>query len=171
MMKDVIQDALNAQINREMYSSNLYLAMSAYYASINLNGFAHWMRIQAQEEMDHAMKFFDYMIDRGANVVIDKIDAPKLKWDSPLDAFEASFKHEQFISENINKLADIAIKENDYATNNLIQWFVNEQVEEEANVDEIVSRMKMLGGFEGGLFMMDNELKQRVFTQITQTNQ
>ncbi len=166
MMKQVIQDALNAQINREMYSSNLYLAMSAYYASTNLNGFANWMRIQAQEEMDHAMKFYDYMIDRGAKVVIDKIEAPKLEWESPLDAFEASFKHEQFISENINKLADLAIKENDHATNNLIQWFVNEQVEEEANVDEIVSRMKMLGNFGGGLFMIDNELKQRVYSPI-----
>ena len=161
MIKEKVENAINEQIQREMYSSNLYLAMSAYYHTINLPGFANWMRIQAQEEAYHAMKFFDYLIERGGNPVVSAIDKPQTKWNSAYDAFEAAYKHEQYITENINKLMDVAVNENDHATQILLHWFVSEQVEEEANVLEILDRMKLTEEFKAGLFMLDNELKQR----------
>lgn len=161
MMKEKVQDAINHQITKEMFSSNLYLAMSAYYHSINLNGFAHWMRLQAQEEMTHALKFFDYMINRGANVEIGAIAEPKMKWDNPLVTFEEALEHEQMITASINKLAEIAYDEKDYATSSFLQWFIDEQVEEEATTSEIVERLKMSEGAKGPLFMLDTELKQR----------
>ncbi len=161
MIKEIIENTINEQIEREMYSSNLYLAMSAYYHSINLPGFANWMRIQAQEEMFHAMKFFDYLIERGGMPKVNALAEPQSQWDSAFIAFEAAYKHEQYITENINKLMDIAVRESDHATQILLQWFVTEQVEEEANVLEILDRMKMVEDFKGGLFMLDNELKQR----------
>lgn len=161
MLKETIQNALNAQLAREMYSSNLYLAMSGYFQSINLKGFAHWMRLQAQEETTHAMKFFDYMLERGGLVQVGTIDAPPSKWESPLAAMEDALKHEQFITQNINSLADLAIKEGDHATQIFLQWFVTEQVEEEANVGEIVEKLKLIGDWKGGLLMIDNELGKR----------
>jgi len=168
MIKDSVVKAINEQIAREMFSSNLYLSMAAYYQSINLPGFAHWMRIQAQEEMFHATKFFDYLVERGGNPKISAIDEPQSIWKSALDAFEATFKHEQFITDSINNLADIAVSEKDHATQILLQWFVNEQVEEEANVIEILEKIKMVSDFKGGLFMLDNELKTRpAFTPPT----
>lgn len=168
MINEKVEKAINEQIKREMYSSNLYLAMSAYYGTINLPGFANWMRIQAQEESYHAMKLFDYLIDRGGKPKISAIDEPQAEWDSATDAFEAAYKHEQYISDNINKLMDIAVKESDHATQILLQWFVTEQVEEEANVLEILDKMKMVEDFKGGLFLIDNELKQRpAFTPPT----
>ncbi|TAL68245.1 MAG: ferritin [Bacteroidetes bacterium] len=163
MIKKVIQDAINEQIVRELYSSNLYLSMAAYYRLINLNGFANWMRVQVQEEMFHAMKFFDYMLERGGEAMIGVIDAPPTKWDSPLDVFIAAQKHEESVTEHINKLATLAMKENDYATNILLQWFITEQVEEEATVTEIVERMRLAGDSKSSLFMLDSELKTRVF--------
>ena len=164
MFKKSIEKALNEQITREIYSSLLYLSMAGYYTNMNLSGFANWMFIQAKEEMDHAMKFFNYVLDRGGETKIGTIESPKTSWKSPIAAFEAAYKHEQYITENINNLADLAIKEKDHASNNLIQWFITEQVEEEANVDEIVKKMKMMEGFPGGLIMMDAELKTRVYT-------
>ncbi len=161
MIKKVMQDAINKQIAKEMFSSNLYLSIAAYFHSINLNGFAHWMRLQAQEEMTHALKFFDYLLDRGGNVQIGSMDAPASKWKSPLDGFEASYNHEQSITQSINELADLAAKEGDHATTILLQWFITEQVEEEATVSEIVDRIKLAGDSAGGLFFLDNELKQR----------
>jgi ferritin len=161
MIKDNMLNALNEQIAREMYSSNLYLSMAGYYQSINLPGFAHWMRVQAQEEMFHATKFFDYILNRGGKPKIAAIAEPQAEWKSALDAFDASFKHEQYISESINTLADIAIKETDHATLSMLQWFITEQVEEEANVSEIVEKLKLLGDFTAGIIMMDNELKAR----------
>ena len=169
MIKKVIQDAINVQIKKEMFSSNLYLAMAAYYHKINLNGFASWMRIQAQEEQFHALKFYDYLIDRGGHAIIAQIDAPTTEWATPLTAFEASLEHEKLVTTSINSLADLAVKESDHATNIMLQWFITEQVEEEATVSDIVERLKMMGDFKGGLYMMDNELKRIVFTapQIT----
>lgn len=164
MLKQTVVDEINKQIAREMYSSNLYLAMAGYYQLLNLTGFSHWMRIQAQEEMVHALKFFDYLLNRGGEAKIGQIAEPPVKWDSPLAAVEASFEHEKMISGCINDLADLAIKEGDHATHILLQWFVSEQVEEEANVSQIVERLKMMGDFKGGLFLMDNELKARTFT-------
>lgn len=163
MIKKPVQDALNSQIAKEMYSSNLYLAMASYYHSINLNGFANWMRIQAQEEMMHAMKFFDYVIDRGGNAVISKLEAPKAKWKSPLDCFENVLSHEKTVTESINNLVDVALKESDHATNFMLQWFVNEQVEEEATASDILERLRMVTNNTSALFLLDTELKQRVF--------
>ncbi len=161
MIKETVEKAINEQIMREMYSSNLYLAMSAYFHSINLPGFAHWMRIQAQEESFHAMKFFDYLIERNGTPKISAIPEPPSSWNSALDAFEATYQHECGVTENINKLTDIAVKESDHATQILLQWFITEQVEEEANVLEILDKMKMVADFQAGIFMLDNELKQR----------
>jgi len=163
MINKKVEKALNEQITREIYSSLLYLSMAGYYTIKNLSGFANWMFVQTKEEMDHAMKFFNYLLDRGGDTKIGAMEAPKANWKSPLDAFEAAYKHEQYITASINNLADIAIKEKDHATNNLVQWFINEQVEEEANVDEIINKLKMMEGFPGGLIMMDAELKTRVY--------
>jgi len=161
MIKKVIEDAINQQIVREMYSSNLYLAMSAYFASINLNGFSNWMHVQAEEEMMHALKFFDYLIDRGGKVKIGQIAAPPSEWESPLAAFEDALRHEQLVTGWINDLADLAFNEKDHATSSMLQWFIDEQVEEEATTSEIVERLKLIGDSKGALFFLDNELKQR----------
>ncbi len=169
MLKKVMQDALNKQITKEMYSSNLYLAMAAYYHSINLNGFANWMRVQAQEEMGHALKIFDYVLDRGGMVQIGEVASVPSEWESPLNGFEEALKHEEMISESINQLADLAVSESDHATNVMLQWFITEQVEEESTVSEIVDRLKLAGDSKGGLFMLDNELKGR--TQVSDQQQ
>lgn len=168
MLKDSIQNSLNSQLTREMYSSNLYLAMAGYFQSINLRGFAHWMRLQAQEEMTHAMKFFDYILDRSGIVKIDAISAPPFAWDNPLSAMESALSHEQTVTKHINKLADLSIKEGDHATHIFLQWFVTEQVEEEANVLEIVDKLKLIGDWQGGLLMIDNELGKRTLTQTSE---
>jgi len=161
MIKKTMQDAINAQITREMFSSNLYLSMAGYFHGINLSGFAHWMRLQAQEEMEHALKFFDYLLDRGGTPAIGETAPPQTTWASPLDGFKAALAHEQKITGCINDLADLAIKEGDHATNILLQWFITEQVEEEATVEEIVARLELAGDSPGGLFFVDNELKTR----------
>lgn len=163
-----MQNAINAQISREMYSSNLYLSMAAYFQNINLNGFANWMRVQAQEEMSHALKFFDYLLMRNGTPRIGSIDAPTNSWENTLACFEAAYKHEQYITKNINELADLAIKNGDHASLILLQWFVNEQVEEEATSNEIVDRLRLAGDSKSGLFILDNELKQRKFVDATQ---
>jgi len=161
MITKIMQDAINAQITRELYSANLYLAISAYYHSLNLNGFANWMRIQAQEEMQHGMKFFDYLLSRDGKVVLGQIQAPPTEWDNPLAAFEAALEHERYITKNINDLADLSFDQKDHASSNMLQWFVNEQVEEEATTGEIVDRMKLAGDAKTPLFMLDSELKAR----------
>jgi len=161
MVKTIIQDAINAQIEREMYSSNLYLSLAAYYHTINLNGFANWMRIQAQEETQHALKMFDYLLSRGGEPKIATIKAPVGNWTTPLEGFEAALNHECYITENISKLADLAIKEGDHATHVMLQWFITEQVEEEASTSEMVDRIRLAGDSPGGIFMLDNEMKQR----------
>jgi ferritin len=166
MIKKSLEKALNEQITREIFSSLLYQSMAGYYTRQNLSGFANWMNIQAKEEMDHAMKLFHYLLDRGGETQIGAMEAPQNSWSTPVSAFEAAYKHELFITENITNLADLAIQEKDHATNNLIQWFITEQVEEEANVDEIVNKLKMMDGFPGGLIMMDQELKTRVYVPL-----
>jgi len=164
MLSDKIEKALNKQINAEIYSSYLYLSMCAYFDSVNLTGLAKWMHTQVQEELFHAMKFFDYVNERGGRVILKEIDKPKTDWDSPLDAFKDAFKHEQKVTKMINELVDLAISEQDHATNNFLQWFVEEQVEEEASVDEVVQKLKLIGTEGGGLFMLDRELGMRTFT-------
>ena len=169
MIKERIQDALNEQINAELYSSYLYLSMSAYFESINLKGFASWMRVQTQEELVHAMKFYDYLIERGGKVVLSSIESPPTEWPSPLAIFENAYQHEQKVTGLINELVDLAIAEKDHATNIILQWFVSEQVEEEASADEVVQKIKLMGDARGGIFMLDRELAQRVFTPPTAT--
>lgn len=161
MLKATLLAALNQQINEEYYSSYLYQAMVAYFEDNHLDGCAHWMRLQAQEEHDHALKIFDYVISRGGRVVLAEVKAPPKDWASAQSAFEAALAHEKIMTTNIAKLADLAQAENDHATNNLMQWYVTEQVEEEANVDDILSKLKMVGGDGAGLFLIDRELKTR----------
>ena len=167
MVNQKIQEAFNKQINAELYSSYLYLAMSAYFMSISLTGFANWMRVQAQEELVHAMKFFDFVNERGGRVALGAIDGPPTAWDSPLQAFQDAYDHEQKVTALINGLVDLAIEERDHAANAFLQWFVTEQVEEEASADAVVQQLKLAGGAGGGIFMIDRELGQRVFTMPT----
>ena len=164
MLNEKIQAALNKQLNAELYSSYLYLSMSGYFQSINLLGFANWMRVQAQEELVHAMKFYDFINDRGGRVALQPVEGPPTEWSSPLDAFENAYRHEQKVTGLINDLVNLAVKERDHATNIFLQWFVTEQVEEEASADEVVQKLKLMGDDGGGLFMLDREMAQRVFT-------
>jgi ferritin len=161
MVNDKVQKALNDQINAELHSSYLYLSMSAYFESLSLEGCAHWMKIQAQEELMHGLKIYDYMVLSGSRILLQPIEGPATAWDTPLAAFEAALKHEQYMTKRCNDLASLAIAEKDHATNNMMQWFVTEQVEEEANVEGIVAKLKMLGKDGPGLFMMDRELASR----------
>ncbi|MCL2789382.1 MAG: ferritin [Desulfobulbus sp.] len=163
MQKKMLK-ALNGQINAEMYSSYLYLAMEAYFQSISLKGFATWMRVQAQEELMHAMKFYDFTNERGGKVTLEAIAKPETAWTSPLAVFEAVLKHERHVTSLINDLIDLAISEKDHATNNFLQWFISEQVEEEASAGEIVEKLKLIKDNPSGLFMVDAELNKRVFT-------
>ena len=164
MIGEKIQDAFNDQLNAETYSAYLYWSMSAYFESANLRGFANWMRVQAREEMVHAAKFFSFICERGGRVALKEVKAPETRWDSPLAAFQAAHKHEQFITGRINKLVDMAAAEKDHAAGIFLQWFVSEQVEEEAAADGIVRKLKMISEAPGGLFMMDRELGERNFT-------
>jgi len=164
MLSKKMQDALNRQLNAELYSGYLYASMSAYFESINLRGFANWMRVQAQEEVVHAYKFFNFVNERGGRVVLSPIDGPPTEWDSPLAAFEAAYKHEQKVTGLINELVDLAVSQKDHATNNFLQWFVTEQVEEEASANEVVQKLNLVGEAKSGLFMLDQEMGQRVFT-------
>ena len=163
MINEKIQDAFNDQLNAELYSSYLYLAMAAYFQSLNLEGFANWMRCQAQEEILHAMKFYSFINERAGRVVLSAIEGPPTAWDSPLAAFEDAYRHEEKITGLINGLVDLAIQEKDHAANAFLQWFVNEQVEEESSVDAVVHQLNLAGGQGSGLFMIDRELATRVF--------
>ncbi len=164
MLSDKIYSEFNKQINEEIFSAYLYLAMAAYFHSANLSGFAKWMEVQAMEELTHAKKFFDYIIERGARVALATIEKPKGEWKSALDAFESAYAHEQHITGRINHLMDIAIAEKDYASVAMLQWFVTEQVEEEAHASSIVEKLKMVSG-TNGIFYLDKELGKRAFTQ------
>ena len=167
MLKENIQNALNKQLNAEIYSAYLYLAMSAYFESTNLKGFANWMQVQAQEEMAHAMKFYTYIFERGGRVTLSALDAPPKKWESPIAVFESTLQHEKKVTGLINGLVDLASSEKDHATCNFLQWFVDEQVEEETSADEMVQKTKLVADEHDGLFILDKELGQRVFTPPT----
>jgi len=164
MLKDKMLKALNEQINAEMYSSYLYLAMEAYFQSNSLTGFATWMRGQVQEELFHAMKFYDFVFERGGQVTLQAIKKPDASWKSPLDVFKSVLKHEQHVTSLINDLVDLAMAEKDHATLNFLQWFVAEQVEEEATAGEVVDKLKLIKSDTSGLFLMDAELGKRVFS-------
>jgi ferritin len=163
MIEEKISDALNYQLNAELYSAYLYLSMEAYFESEDLNGFANWMRVQAQEELTHAMKFYDHIVQRGGRVILSSIDTPPSEWKSPSDAFEAVYEHEKRVTGLINELVNLAIAEGDHASNNFLQWFVAEQVEEEESASGVLQKIKLTGETPGGLFILDSELSQRVF--------
>jgi ferritin len=159
-----MQDALNKQINEEMYSSYLYLQMSAWFQSGNLSGFANWMYVQSQEETAHAMRIYNFVNQRGAKVVLGQIEAPPSEWESPLDAFQAAHRHEQRISACFDKLMALAVEEKDNASGLFFQWFVAEQVEEEASASEIVEKLKLIEGAPAGLLALDRELSDRALS-------
>jgi ferritin len=161
MLPKKIETAMNKQINRELYSAYLYLSMSAYFQGLNLEGFAHWMRVQAKEEQAHALKFFDHILERSGTVKLEAIEGTDAAWKSPVDVCQAVLKHEQFISKSINTLVDLSRAEKDHASGTLLQWFVDEQVEEEANATLLLERVKMVKDSPGGLFMLDRQLAQR----------
>ncbi len=171
MLKKKIEDALNEQLNAELYSAYLYLSMAAYYHSLNLNGFANWMQVQAQEEMTHVMKFYDYINDRGARIKLMPVEGPPTDWKSPLAVFEAVLKHEQLVTSLIYKLVDLSVKEKDRSTESFLQWFVDEQVEEESSADAVIQQVKLAGETGPGLFMLDRELATRVYTPPAETAQ
>lgn len=167
MIDKKMQQALNGQLNAEYYSSYLYLSMAAYFASIDLLGFASWMRVQVQEENFHALKFYDYIIERGGKVILQSIESPPGDWNSPLEAFEATITHEQKITGLINELVYLARDEKDNASEIFLQWFVSEQVEEEDNVNTVLGQLNLIKDSPQALFMLDKELAQRIFTPPT----
>ncbi len=167
MLTEKMEKALNDQINAELYSSYLYLSMATYFDAKSLGGCANWMKQQAQEELFHAMKMFDFLAERGGRVVLQAIDKPPHEWESPLAVFQHVLEHEQKVTGLINDLVDLAIAEKDHATNIFLQWFVSEQVEEEDTAATLVNRLKLIGDDANGLFMLDTELAQRRFTPPT----
>ncbi len=164
MISEKMANALNNQVNAEMYSAYLYLSMNAYFESEGFGGFAAWIRAQAQEEMFHAIKIYDFINERGGRAVLKTIDAPPAEWESPLDVFKASLAHEEKVTGLINDLVDISIELKDHATNSFLMWYVDEQVEEESNVGDIVRKLELIAGTPNGIFMMDSELGNRTFT-------
>lgn len=164
MFSEKMISALNKQVQEEMFSAYLYQSMAAHFASESLNGMANWFSIQAKEEMTHAFKLYDFIIERGGKVKLMEIKEPQHSWDTPLAAFEAALGHEKHITECFNNLMDLAMDEKDHATRIFLEWFVSEQVEEEASASEVVDKIKMNGSHNQGLMMIDKELAQRVFT-------
>ena len=157
-----LHEAFNQHLNKELYSAYLYLAMAAYFESSNLEGFTSWMKLQAREEYEHAMKFWEHILDRGGNVTLLAIAQPPAKYSSPLDAFQQAHSHEQEVSKAIHELYETAVRDKDYPAEVFLQWFVTEQVEEEKNVGAIVDKLKMVGDSSAGLLMLDREVGQRV---------
>jgi ferritin len=164
MLSQKLQDAFNAQINKELYSEYLYLSMAAYCYTLDLDGFANYFMVQTQEEHFHAMKMFNFVNERGGKIVLKQIDGPEVDFKSPVEVFSKTYEHEQFVTKSINELMDVAIKENDHAAASFLKWFIDEQVEEEATVSKILSKLKLIGGEGQGLLMLDTELAARVFT-------
>lgn len=161
MLKKKLQDALNEQLREEYYSAYLYLSMSAWAESANLPGFAHWMKLQYDEEIGHVMRFFNFINDRGGRVKLLAIEQPPSDFKSPLDLFEKTLGHERHISERIRKLYGLAVKENDYESQVFLQWFITEQVEEEKTADEVIQTLKRAGDDGHAILMIDRELGQR----------
>jgi ferritin len=161
MFGEAIQDAMNEQMKNEFYAAYQYLSMAAYCESENLPGFANWMRAQAREETEHAMKFYDFILDRNGQVVLQAIEGPVVEFGSPLEVFERALEHEQKVTAMINDLYGLAVKENDYASQTFLQWFVTEQVEEEKNTGDVVETLKMIGDKSEALFLLDRELARR----------
>ena len=163
MINQKMQDAINEQINAELYSAYLYLSMSAWFANQGLPGSASWMKVQALEEFSHADKFFNYLLERGGKVTFPEIKAPQTEWDSPAAVFDGVLAHEQLVTSLINKLMDVATEEKDYAAKIFLQWFIAEQVEEEASAQEVIDKVKLTQNNPGAMFMIDSKLGSRTF--------
>lgn len=161
MISNIMQDAFNKQINEELASAYVYASMANYFEHLSLKGFANWMRLQTEEELNHARRIVTFMNDRGGRVILAGLSAPKAEWESPLAVFQDAYRHECHISECINNLSTLAINEKDHASHAFLEWFVTEQVEEEANADDIVQQLKLVEGAPSGLFLIDRELAQR----------
>jgi ferritin len=161
MIKEKIEKALNQQLNQELYAFYLYLSMSAHFESMNLNGFANWMRFQAEEEKTHGLKFYDYILQANGKIDLKQIDAPKKSWKSVQEIFEDTYNHEKKVTESIYDIVDLSISERDHATHNFLQWFVSEQVEEEATALKILEKIKLIGDNQGALFIFDREMGSR----------
>jgi len=164
MLSDKMQAALNNQLNAELHSAYIYLSMSAYFEDKNLRGFANWMRVQAQEEMFHSMKFYNFILERRGRVLLQPIAAVPTDWASPMEVFQEALKHEQKITGLIHNLVDLALQEHDHPANSFLQWFVDEQVEEEANADAVVQQLTLAANSGAALLMLDREMAARVFT-------
>ena len=164
MLTQRMQKALNEQITKEFYSAYIYLAMAAWFEEQSLNGFAKWMRVQTQEETSHAMILFNYVIERGGAVSLGALEAPSTSFSSVLEIFEKALEHEQYITSSINKLMDIAIEERDHAARSMLNWFVDEQVEEESNANTMIARLKLCGEKTDGILLLDSEVGTRTFT-------
>lgn len=156
-----MEKAINDQINEEFSSGYLYLAMAAWFEEQNYPGFADWMKYQAKEEIEHGMKFFEHLVERGGRPVLATIPMPQKSWKNPVDTFKAILKHEQFITARINKLMEMAVKAKEYPEVNLLQWYVNEQVEEESAVEGILAKLELVKGSAGSLLMFDHQLGKR----------
>lgn len=161
MLSKTMLAEMNEQVKHELFSAYLYLSMAAHFETANLGGFASWMRLQAAEEQEHAMKFFDYILDRGGKVALQAIDGPQVDFGTPIDVFEKVLAHEQHVTALIHKLYAQAVKDEDYASQVFLNWFVTEQVEEEESVGGVLEQLKLMGEATGGLFMIDRELGQR----------
>ena len=161
MIKEKMQNALNNHVNAELYSAYIYLSMSAYFESINLRGFAHWMKVQAKEEVGHAMRIYNHLIERGGRVILSAIETPQDEWKSSLEAFKAAYEHEVKITGMINELVELSKTEKDNAAYYMLQWFVNEQVGEEQQTDEIAQKLRMIKESANGLLMLDKHLGKR----------
>jgi ferritin len=166
MLSEKLEDALNAQLNWEIYSAHIYLSMASHFSNEGLAGFSAWMYAQYQEEMFHAMRFFNYINEAGGHARLGTIDAPQHHWDSPLAAFEDALAHEKGVTARINDIANLAVEERNHAVGIFLQWFISEQVEEEDTVSDVVGKLKLVGD-GGGLFMLDRDLGTRVFTPPT----
>jgi ferritin len=170
MISETMQNALNEQLNKEFYSAYIYLGMSAYASKEGFNGCAKWFNMQYQEEVAHAMKLFRYLEDQGANIVLEDIKAVNIDSGTMLEVFQKAFKHEQHMTSILNELSDLATKEKDHATYNLLQWYVNEQVEEEATFGEVIDKFKLIGNDGYGLYSIDKELGSRAYVDPTAEN-
>jgi ferritin len=162
MISKTMEEALNRQINRELYSAYLYLAMSAYFESIAMRGFAHWLRVQVREETTHAEKMYTYLVQSGGRARMAAIEEPKGEWQSPLGAFLHVAAHEKAVTGLINNLVDLSLGESDQATHTMLQWFVKEQVEEEENAGDVVAKIQMIGDKPADLILLDHHLGRRV---------
>ena len=164
MIDEKVRTALCLQINKELYSAYFYVAMVAYFEGKNLKGFSNWMQVQVKEEMTHADKMLRYLLDRGGKPHFDAIDQPPSEWVSPLALFESALHHETVVTKSINDLLDVALAARDHATAQFLQWFVSEQVEEEASFGAVVEQLRMAGDNGAAIMMIDRELATRVFT-------